>query len=143
MFARQQARRRLSPSRIRAGAAEFHDHFPNSVGVLVREVRLHPDDRILTIDCGTLQIHFVLFGGASGNVLLTDANGMILDSFKVRTVKNLALEKSVMPRTVENQRLQPNKPYSPLTEADVFLGKIYAQEIAVEQRFCPGECSAR
>jgi predicted ribosome quality control (RQC) complex YloA/Tae2 family protein len=113
--------------------------FPNSVGVLVRGVRLHPEDRILTIDCGTVQIHFVLFGGASGNVLLTDTNGMILDSFKVRTVKNLALEKSVMPRTVEKSTTSTEQTVlASLTEADVFLGKIYAQEICLRSAILPG-----
>ncbi|MBK9248314.1 MAG: DUF814 domain-containing protein [Ignavibacteria bacterium] len=104
--------------------------FPNSVGVLVSEVRLHPTDRILTIDCSSHQIHFTLFGGAQGNVLLTDSSGVILDSFKTRLDNKLSIEARSAVQAVDIHNVPPNTDIlTALVQSDVFLGKIYAREI--------------
>ncbi|MBS1538089.1 MAG: DUF814 domain-containing protein [Bacteroidetes bacterium] len=109
--------------------------FPNSVGIIVQSVSLHPSDRIITLDCESQKIHFLMFGGASGNILLTDTSGKILDSFKSLENKNINLninndDDSV--RQYQDFRMKNFLSGTPIlttiTKYDVFLGKIYAGE---------------
>jgi predicted ribosome quality control (RQC) complex YloA/Tae2 family protein len=61
----------------------------NSVALLpalsgrpVRDARLHPSDRIVSIECeGEVTIHAVLFGGRP-NVLVADGTGTVIDAFQ-------------------------------------------------------------
>lgn len=115
--------------------------FPNSVGITVKDVSLHSSDRILTIDCGSQQIQFALFGGASGNVLITDSTGNILDSFKSRDVKSVAFESDENTDTVRQYRDFRTMDFPPstsiltaITKYDVFFGKIYGEEACIRAK---------
>ncbi len=115
--------------------------FPNSVGITVNDVSLHPSDRILTIDFGSQMIQFMLFGGTSGNVLLTDSTGNVLDSFKSRSGKNVAGENTDAVRQYHDFRTLNFPPatsiITAITKYDVFFGKIYGEEACIRAKISP------
>jgi predicted ribosome quality control (RQC) complex YloA/Tae2 family protein len=53
------------------------DLFPMLIGRRCLRVRKHPTDRIVTFDFDGMQLHVLLYGGASGNILVTDAEAVI------------------------------------------------------------------
>lgn len=118
--------------------------FPDSVGIIVLDIHLHPSDRILTFNCGAQQIQFILFGGASGNVLITDKQGNSLDSFKSREIKNASLQNDNNDDSIRKYqdfrtiKFPPSTPIlSAITKYDVFLGKIYGEEACFRAGISP------
>ena len=109
--------------------------FPDSVGIIVQSVSLHPSDRIITLDCESQKLHFLMFGGASGNILMSDTTGKILDSFKSRENKNIDLNTNNVVDSIRYYQDFRSKNFlsgtpilTTITEYDVFLGKIYGSE---------------
>lgn len=66
------------------------DFFPQLIGQQIKDITLHPTDRILSIRTNNYLLHILCFSGGSGNILLYDAQAHYVDAYKP---KNLTSEK--------------------------------------------------
>lgn len=66
------------------------DFFPQLIGQQIKDITLHPTDRILNIRTNNYLLHILCFSGGSGNILLYDAQAHYVDAYKP---KNLTSEK--------------------------------------------------
>lgn len=58
------------------------DFFPQLIGQQIKDITLHPTDRIITVRTNNYLLHILCFSGGSGNILLFDAQADYIDSFK-------------------------------------------------------------
>lgn len=66
------------------------DFFPQLIGQQIKDITLHPTDRILSIRTNNYFLHILCFSGGSGNIVVYDAQAQYVEAFKP---KNLTTEK--------------------------------------------------
>lgn len=57
------------------------DLFKSLIGLTLQSVSIPPNERIITFNFGTAALHCAMFHGGRGNMLVTDADGSVVDAF--------------------------------------------------------------
>jgi predicted ribosome quality control (RQC) complex YloA/Tae2 family protein len=106
------------------------DLFPDFLGLVLRSVRIDPNDRVVTLyfDNYSLVIH--LFGGSKSNMIGIDSENTIIDSFKKsKEIVDAELEREYS-EVVKFFEMPPEKSIlDALSFSELKLGKYYAREL--------------
>ncbi|TAL68418.1 MAG: DUF814 domain-containing protein [Bacteroidetes bacterium] len=96
----------------------------------VTEINILKNERIIQLTFIDLKMNFILFGGAKSNIVITNKEGIIIDSFKNK--------KKLINSTfkIENSHLKKFSEFpfettilKSLSDCDLLLGKYYAAEL--------------
>ncbi len=126
---------RPSQGRPRKGT---RDVFPLLLNRHVSNVEHGAPDRILRIDCGSVEIRVHLFGGSQANVLLLNGDSWVVDSLRNRKVL-IGHEYRTTPISSRSFDAfgEGESVFHALSDCDLQLGSSYAASILREHTMSP------
>lgn len=103
------------------------DRFPSLLGQRLAAVTKHPSDRIVTFWFTTHQMHVLLFGGPSANIVITE-DGTIVDALHDKTLIGTAFAVQQF-ASIPFESFDPaSTVHKALASCDLLLGNHYAEE---------------
>lgn len=102
------------------------DLFDSLLGQIVKAISISENDRIITVSTNDYSMHIHLFGGPRSNVIITNAKGVVIDSFK-SSVKLKGKPYQFNPNT-QKAKEDNISLMNFLIKGDYNFGKFYARE---------------
>ncbi len=114
------------------------DLFPAITDEVLQSVCLQSNDRIIVMKFIYTTIYFYVFGGSKSNVIITNQNDIIIDSFK--SSKNLKNNKLELPEFLNNTDFPLDiSIQKALAKSSYHLGPKYSRELLNRLRINPDE----